>query len=128
MDDANFDAYWTKLTHHAKRILGFQLRGKAAPGQIADWARCFAMMDRRAFRETAQIVHRATCRDAILSGLRKFDGPKRYFRGASSAAWGGRAGLAEIGVAYDEIEDAGHYLFLDNPAALYPALFDGMRA
>lgn len=126
MDDAAFDAYWSRITRHAKRIFGFQLHGQASSEQIADWARCFTMMDRRAFRETARIVNGATCGDGIVAALREFHGPKRYFRGASSAAWGGREGLAAMGVAYDEIENAGHYLFLDNPKALYPALYDGM--
>lgn len=126
LDEAGFERYWNQLLKHAPRILGFQLHGSAPAERVSDWSRCFTSMDRRAFRETARSVFHTTCSDAIVTALKTYGGIKLYVRGAQSKTPQNPKILREIKTEYMEIPEAGHYLFLDNPAAFYPRLFDRM--
>ena len=91
---------------------------------MQEWSQGFTKANDRAMHETSIELHRLTTSGAIARAVDEFEGQTIYIRGIDKREWDGGDFMADLGINVIEVADAGHYVMLDDPKAVYDAIFD----
>jgi len=124
MSDLEYKIYFEKIQKCSYLLLSQQLQSSYPEEQINKWAQCYVNANERAFRETSEELYEVTSNGSIIKTLYNFPGKIVYFRGGKNQDWSGYDKLKELDIDIIKVENAGHYLMLDNPRFVYSKIFE----
>lgn len=115
--------FLARVRKTARYVLAKQLNRSHPREVVQEWSQGFTKGDDRAMHETAIQLHGLSTSGAIAKAVGEFDGHAVYVRGVDKREWDGSDFMAKLGINVVEISDAGHYVMLDDPTAVYDSVF-----